>query len=55
MLARHVKLSRTSTQADVGTDIQNFAFNSLLYRGFINVFTREGGGGNWFSEAGKMF
>ena len=31
MLARHVKLSRTSTQADVGTDFPNFSVDSLIY------------------------
>ena len=40
MFARHVKLSRTSTQADVGTDFQNFLITSFLYRAFNNVFTR---------------
>jgi len=43
-----VKLSRTSTQADVGTDIQNFAVNSL-------TFSPGRVGGNCFSEVGKCF
>ena len=50
MLARHVKLSRTSTQADVRTDFKNSAVNHY-HTGVSLMFSPGGEGwGNWFQR-----
>jgi len=53
MLARHVKLSRTSTQADVGTDFQNFTVNFTVYYTGVSLTFSPGGRGQLVFTGGQ--